>query len=77
MLDDQRTPTDRINASADRLHGEPISTDQRDRATALLVAMLAAAQHHGATLADFDWVDDLPAACVSVVVALDRRKDRS
>jgi hypothetical protein len=73
-MNDTRTPADRINTSADRVHGTTVSTDQRDRATALLVDMLAAAQRHGATLAAFDWVDDLPAACVAVTLAADRAK---
>lgn len=41
--------------------------EQAAAAEALLADMLAAAARHGVTLADLDWVTDLPGACVDVV----------
>ncbi len=70
-----RTTQARIDHAADRLGGTPVTTDQRDRATALLADLLATADRHGVTLADFDWVADLPAACVMVITAHDRKKE--
>lgn len=45
----------------------PFNDSERDRARLLLADLLAAADRHGVTLADFDWVADLPGACVDVI----------
>lgn len=47
--------------------GGPVTEEQRAAATALLADMLTAAEEHGVTLDDFDWVTDLPGACLDVV----------
>ncbi|MGW1306724.1 hypothetical protein ACWD5R_44955 [Streptomyces sp. NPDC002514] len=71
MADDTRTPADRI--AAVKRHGGPITQQQRDRATALLESLLTAAAEHGVTLADFDWMIDLPGGCLDVILAKTRR----
>lgn len=58
-------------------HGDPITEDQRAEATALLVDMLDAAERHGFRLDHFDWVSDLPGACVDVVTAEAARRRRA
>lgn len=68
-MPDSRTPAERIVAV--QRHGT-ISDETRTRATALLEDMLAAAERHGVTLADFDWVADLPGACLDVMASRDR-----
>jgi hypothetical protein len=45
----------------------PPTEGERDRARLLLADLLAAADRHGVTLADFDWVADLPGACIDVI----------
>ena len=65
MTDRQgRTPADRI-AAVNRAGGA-ITAEQQAAATALLIDLLAAASRHGLTLDDFDWVTDLPGACLDV-----------
>lgn len=49
----------------------PLTPEQQTAAIALLADMLTAAAKHGVALADFDWVADLPGACVDVT----RRRD--
>lgn len=72
MAHDTRTTADRIAAIA--RHGpDPITDNQRERATALLDSLLAAAAEHSATLADFDWTVDLPGACIDVIRSHDHR----
>ncbi|MEU5852501.1 hypothetical protein [Saccharopolyspora shandongensis] len=71
-----RTTADRI-AAVER-YGDPILTDrQRAAATALLDDLLAAAGRHGVTLADLDWVTDLPGVCVDVIRAQGRKRERA
>lgn len=65
MIGDTRTPAERI--AAVRRRG-PISDEQREAATALLMDLLAAAGRHGFTLADFDWIADLPGCCLDVTL---------
>jgi hypothetical protein len=60
-----RTTADRI--AAVQRHGDPITDQQRTEARLLLESLLLAAAGHGATLDDFDWVADLPGACLDVV----------
>ena len=43
--------------------------DEQAAAERLLADMLAAAERHGVTLEDFNWVADLPAACRQVIRA--------
>jgi hypothetical protein len=62
--------------AAVRRYGDPITDGQRADATALLADMLAAAQKHGITLANFDFTIDLPGGCVDVVTARDDRNGR-
>lgn len=69
-MPDTRTPAERI--AAVQRHGAPIADDTRTRATALLEDLLAAAARHGVGLADFDWVADLPGACVDVMAPRDQ-----
>jgi hypothetical protein len=64
---DARTTADRI-AAVER-HGGPITNQQRGNACALLDDLLAAARRHGVTLADLDWITDLPGTCVDVILA--------
>jgi hypothetical protein len=68
---DTRTPADRVAA----IHrgGDPVTDEQRATATALLTDLLAAAEKHGVTLADFDWTVDLPGGCLDVVRAKARQ----
>jgi hypothetical protein len=68
---DSRSPAERV--AAVHRHGAPVTDQQRAAATALLTDLLTAAGTHGITLADFDWVSDLPAACLDVVRAKDDR----
>lgn len=49
--------------------GGPITDRHRNEATALLIYLLDAADRCEFTLDDFDWVTDLPGACVDVVLA--------
>lgn len=58
------TPAERV--AAIRRGGDPITEEEREQATALLVDLLAAAERHGVTLEDLDWVTDLPGACLDV-----------
>lgn len=62
-----RTPADRV-ASVHR-YGDPVTDGQRAAATALLTDLLAAAERHGVTLADFDGTIDLPGGCLDVILA--------
>lgn len=57
-------------------YGPPITDEQRAAATALLTDMLAAAEAHGVTLADFDDAIDLPGGCLDVITARDDRNGR-
>jgi len=63
-----RTPADRIAAVAAR-RTTPPTADELETATALLVDLLAAAERHGVTLDDLDWVADLPGAAYDATVA--------
>lgn len=65
-----RLPADRV-AEVHR-HGDPVTDEQRAAATALLVDLLAAAERHGVTLADFDWAIDLPGGCLDAILAKTR-----
>lgn len=47
--------------------GRPVTEAQHTAATRLLDALLDAAEAHGVTLDDLDWVADLPGACLDVV----------
>lgn len=71
-MTDARTPADRV--AAIHRYGDPITEQQRATATALLAALLAAAERHGVTLADFDYAIDLPGGCLDVVLAKTRRR---
>lgn len=65
-----RNTRDRIDA----VHRvTPLTARQRDLAVLLLDELLDAADRRGATLDDFDWFTDLPAACVAVIQAKDRK----
>lgn len=66
-----RTTADRINAV--QRHGDPITTQQRKDARLLLESLLLAAALHGHTIDDFDWVADLPGACIDVTTAKARK----
>lgn len=70
-----RTPAEAI--AAVQRHGPAITAEQRDAALELLRGLLAAAAQHGVGLGDFDYVCDLPAACVDVVVAKTRHPKTS
>lgn len=64
-MPDPRSPEARV---ADVRRGGASATDtERAAATALLEDLLRAAERHGVTLADLDWVTDLPGACLDVV----------
>lgn len=54
-------------------YGDPVTDEQRAAATALLADLLAAAERHGVTLADFDAVVDLPGGSLDVILAKTRR----
>jgi hypothetical protein len=69
-MPDSRTPAERV--AAVHRHG-PVSDSARAAATALLTDLLAAAAKHGVTLTDFDFVVDLPGACIDVVLAKEDR----
>lgn len=69
---DTRTLAARIAASQ-RTTQAP--AEQMAAARALLADMLAAADRHGVALADFDFVADLPAACMNVIRVKSRRAD--
>lgn len=60
-----RTTADRI--AAVQRAGGPVTDQQRTDARLLLESLLLAAELHGVTLDDFDWVADLPGACLDVV----------
>lgn len=53
--------------------GQPPTDAQLTEAHRLLVKLLHAAEPFGLKLKDFDWVVDLPAACVHVILSKDRR----
>lgn len=61
-----RTLADRV-AAIERFGPAPVTDQQRAAATALLADLLEAAERHGASLDDFDWVADLPGACLDVI----------
>ncbi|MGW2181242.1 hypothetical protein ACWCXX_24715 [Streptomyces sp. NPDC001732] len=46
--------------------GRPVTDDEQAAATRLLNVLLDAAADHGVTLEGFDWVTDLPGACLDV-----------
>ena len=64
------TPADRVAAIA---RHTPITAAHRAAATALLEGILEVAAEDGFTLDDFDWVADLPGACLDVILAKSRR----
>ncbi|HET6636297.1 MAG TPA: hypothetical protein VFH77_14860 [Streptomyces sp.] len=66
-----RTTADRI--AAVQRHGGPITDDQRRDARLLLESLLLAAELHGVTLDDFDWVVDLPGGCLDVILSKSAR----
>lgn len=66
-----RTTADRI--AAVQRHGDPITDQQRADARLLLESLLLAAELRGVTLDDFDWVADLPGACVDVTLSKTRQ----
>ncbi|MEU1778121.1 hypothetical protein ABZ545_01385 [Streptomyces abikoensis] len=47
--------------------GRPATDDENTAATRLLDAMLDAAADHAVTLDTFDWVADLPGACLDAI----------
>lgn len=47
--------------------GRPVTDAQHTAATRLLDVLLDAADTRGITLDDFDWVTNLPAACLDVI----------
>ncbi|MFI0914326.1 hypothetical protein [Streptomyces abikoensis] len=47
--------------------GRPATDDELTAATRLLDAMLDAAEAQGCTLGTFDWVADLPGACLDAI----------
>jgi hypothetical protein len=59
--------------AAVRSCGRPVTDEERAAATRLLDVMLDAADLHGVSLDAFDWVCDMPAACVDVVRSQTRR----
>ncbi|MFG2098912.1 hypothetical protein [Streptomyces sp. NPDC048612] len=61
-----RTLADRVGA-VERFGPAPVTDQQRAAATALLADLLAAAERHGVTLDDLDWVADLPGVCLDVI----------
>jgi hypothetical protein len=63
----------RVNAV--HRYGSPIPPEVRAAATTLLADMLAAAEKHGVTLADFDNAIDLPGGCLDVAVSVERRRN--
>ena len=67
----ESTTRDRV-AAVDR--AGPVTEAERADATALLDDLLAAARQHNITLVNFDWVTDLPGACVDVVRAQVRKQ---
>ncbi|MFE6692295.1 MULTISPECIES: hypothetical protein [Terrabacteria group] len=69
-MTEKPTPADRI-AKVRRATAPTAS--EADRARLLLEDLLAVADRHGVTLEDFDWVTDLPGACVDAVRSHDRR----
>ena len=66
-MPDTRTLADRI--AAVRRGGDPVTAEQRAAAEALLTDMLAAAERHGVTLRDLDFVVDLPGGCLDAIRA--------
>ncbi|KJY26434.1 hypothetical protein [Streptomyces sp. NRRL S-495] len=54
--------------------GDPITTQQRIDAAALLDDLLAAAAKHDITLDDLDWTIDLPGGCIDVITAKARKR---
>ncbi len=62
-----RTLAERVGAI--HRHGDPVTAEQREQATALLAALLEGAAQHGVTLDDFDFTVDLPGGCLDVVLA--------
>ncbi|MGP3691759.1 hypothetical protein ACTVZO_45260 [Streptomyces sp. IBSNAI002] len=58
-----RTPAARVMAVK---RATPALATEQWEATQLLTALLDAAAAHGVTLDDFDWVADLPGACLDV-----------
>ncbi|MFI1294339.1 hypothetical protein ACH4VM_39225 [Streptomyces sp. NPDC020792] len=66
-----RTPAERV--AAIQRHGDPITQEQREEATALLIALLDAAGQRGVSIDDFDWTVDLPGGCLDVILAKTRR----
>jgi hypothetical protein len=67
-----RTPADRI--AAVQRGGSPVTDKQRADATTLLAELLAAAERHGVTIDDWDWVADLPGACLDVTLSQARKR---
>lgn len=66
-----RTTADRI--AAVHRHGDPVTDEQRKQARLLLESLLLAAELHGVGLDDFDWVADLPGACLDVILSKSAR----
>lgn len=62
-MTDTRTLADRIAAVRRTTAPTP---EHAAAAEALLADLVATAARHGVTLADLDWVTDLPGACVDV-----------
>ncbi|MDV9195538.1 hypothetical protein [Streptomyces sp. Wh19] len=46
--------------------GKPVTDTEHEAATRLLDTLLDAASEHGVSLHDFDFVTDLPGACLDV-----------
>ncbi|MFZ3475190.1 hypothetical protein ACODT3_41195 [Streptomyces sp. 4.24] len=59
-----RTPAARVIAVK---RATPADAQDQWKATQLLTALLDAAAEHGFTIDDFDWVADIPGACLDVV----------
>lgn len=69
----QNDLTNAERVAAVRRHGGQVTDEQRAAATALLTDLLEAAARHGVTLADLDYVIDLPSGCLDVVLSKTRR----
>ncbi|MFI8995692.1 hypothetical protein [Streptomyces sp. NPDC053542] len=64
---DRNNPADRI-CRIQRFGSTRVTPQQRAAAITLLRSLLRASSSHGITLADWDKVTDLPAACLGVII---------
>lgn len=54
--------------------GPPVTEKDRAAALALATDMVEAAERHGVTYADFQWVSSLPAMCLDLVLLRKRTR---